>query len=161
MSESSALITSRGEFREAVRSGLAEAAAFNCPELWWIDTDFADWPLGDPAVIASLSAWAGCRRRLTLVAQSFDAIVHRHARWLEWRRRWSHLVHCRSVAEIGNGQMPTLLLAAGLLRVHLLDPVHFRGSLSRDAAALLRAREMLDAHLQRSADAFPVTTTGL
>ena len=117
MSTSDSLITSRSEFHTALRSALAEAAAVGCRELWLCDNDFADWPLGERQLVDSLSQWAGSHRRLTLIAHSFDEVARRHARWNEWRRQWSHIVHCRSNAELESGQMPCVLLASGLLHL--------------------------------------------
>jgi hypothetical protein len=161
MSTSDSLITSRSEFHAALRSALAEAAAVGCRELWLCDDDFADWPLGERQLVDSLSQWAGSHRRLTLIARSFDEVARRHARWNEWRRQWSHIVHCRSNAELESGQMPSVLLASELLSVSLVDPVHYRGRFSHDAADGIRCRELIDAVLQRSEEAYPVTTTGL
>jgi len=161
MSTSDSLITSRSEFHTALRSALAEAAAVGCRELWLCDNDFADWPLGERQLVDSLSQWAGSHRRLTLIAHSFDEVARRHARWNEWRRQWSHIVHCRSNAELESGQMPSVLLASDLLSVSLVDPVHYRGRFSHDAADGVRCRELIDAVLQRSEEAYPVTTTGL
>lgn len=154
-------IRSRAEFHAALRSAFAEAAAAGAREIWLCDADFADWPLGERAVIESLTQWAASRRRLTLLAQHFDTVVRLHARWIFWRRQWSHIVQCRSNAELEAAQLPTLLLAPGVVSVELFDPVHHRGRVSHEAADGLRCRERIDAVLQRSAEAFPVTTTGL
>jgi hypothetical protein len=161
MSGSDSLIASRSEFHAALRSALAEAATAGCRELWLCDNDFADWPLGERQFVDSLSQWAGSHRRLTLLARSFDEVARRHARWNEWRRQWSHIVECRSNTEIESGQMPSVLLASDLLSVNLVDPVRYRGRLSHDAADNVRCRELIDAVLQRSEEAYPVTTTGL
>ena len=161
MSETDSLITSRGEFHAALKSALAEAATVGCRELWLCDTDFADWPLGELAVVESFAQWAGSHRRLTLIAESFDEVARRHARWNEWRRHWSHIVHCRRNAELESGQMPSVLLASELLSVSLVDPVHYRGRFSHDAADGVHCRELIDSVLQRSEEAYPVTTTGL
>ena len=161
MSASDSLITSRGEFHAALRSALAEAAAVGCRELWLCDNDFADWPLGERQVVDSFSQWAGSHRRLTLIARTFDEVARRHARWSEWRRQWSHIVQCRSNSELESGQMPSVLLASDLLSVNLVDPVRYRGRFSHDAADGVRCREMIDAVLQRSEEAYPVTTAGL
>jgi hypothetical protein len=161
MSASDSLITSRSEFHAALRTAFAEAAAVGCRELWLCDNDFADWPLGEREVVESLAQWAGSHRSLTLIAHSFDEVARRHARWNEWRRQWSHIVHCRSNAELESGQMPCVLLASGLLSVSLVDMVHYRGRFSHDAADGVRCRELIDAVLQRSEEAYPVTTTGL
>lgn len=159
--EDGLLITTRGEFHTALREAFAEAAAVGCRELWLSDTDFADWPLGERAVVEHLGEWAQSQRRLVLLAENFDEVVRRHARWVEWRRQWSHIVHCRASTEAEPGQVPTLLLAGGLLSVYLSDKVQPRGRASRDPADGLRCRERIDAVLQRSVEAFPVVTTGL
>ncbi|MEO6660715.1 MAG: hypothetical protein ABIN44_10465 [Burkholderiaceae bacterium] len=155
------LITTRGEFHAALRNAFAEAAAVGCRELWLSDTDFADWPLGERAVVGHLAEWAQSQRRLVLLAENFDEVARRHPRWVEWRRQWSHIVQCRASTEAEPNQIPTLLLAGGVLSVHLSDRVRFRGRASRDPADGLRCHERIDAILQRSVAAFPATTTGL
>ena len=154
-------ITTRGEFHAAIRSALAEAAASGPHELWLVDPDFADWPLSEPAVIESLQAWARSHRKLTLLAETFDEVERRHARWSQWRRPWAHIVECRRNAELEQGRMPSALLGSGLVSVRLLDRVHHRGVVSWQAADHIRCREAIDAVLQRSVEAFPVTTLGL
>lgn len=155
------LISSRGEFHDALRSAFAEAAAVGCREMWFCDVDFTDWPLNEVAVIASLTQWAMAHRKLTVLAQTFDEIPRRHARWVAWRRTWSHIVECRSNNELEAGQMPTMLLAPGLLTIRLVDPVRYRGSVSRNAADAVQGHELIDAVMQRSEEAFPVTSLGL
>ena len=160
-SDTHGLIASRAEFLEALRLAFADAAMIGCRELWLCDTDFADWPLGERTVVEQLRQWAGLQRRLTLLATSFDEVVRCHPRWVEWRRQWSHVVHCRANTDLEIGQMPTLLLAPGLISVRLSDAVHHRGRWSREAADEVPCRELIDAVLQHSEETFPVTTTGL
>ena len=155
------LITTRREFHAALRQGFAEAAASGCRELWLCDNDFADWPLGERAVIEHLGEWAASSRKLTLLARSFDEVARRHGRWVDWRRQWSHIVSCRTNNEFEAGEMPIVLLASDTISVRLSDPVHYRGRLSRDKADEVRCRELIDTVLQRSEEAFPATTTGL
>jgi hypothetical protein len=157
----STLITSRGEFHAALRGALAEIATAGCREVWFSDIDFADWPLSETGVIESLTQWAQRPRRLIVLAQHFDDVVRRHARWAEWRRQWSHVVECRANTELEVAQLPCLLLAPGVLTLRLVDPVHHRGSVSREPADMIRDQELLDAVLQRSVETFPVTTLGL
>ena len=154
-------ITSRHEFHQALRAAFADAAASGCREIWLCDIDFADWPLNEPAVIEHLGQWARAYRKLTLLAQHFDEVPRRHARWVAWRRTWSHIVECRANVELEAGKMPTLLLAPGLVTVRLFDPLRHRGSASRSPADAVHARESIDAVLQRSDEAFPVTSLGL
>jgi peptidyl-tRNA hydrolase len=155
------LIASRADFHAALRAAFAEAASVGCREIWISDTDFADWPLNEVAVVESLTQWAQSHRKLTVLAQTFDEIARRHGRWIEWRRLWNHVVECRANVELEAGEMPTMLLAPGLLTLRLVDPVRYRGSVSHQAADAIAAKELFDAVLQRSAEAFPVTTLGL
>ncbi|MEO8806424.1 MAG: hypothetical protein ABI433_10090 [Burkholderiaceae bacterium] len=156
-----AVITSRSEFHAALREAFAEAASAGCRELFLCDSSFADWPLGERAVVESLAQWAQSHRRLTLLAEDFAELSRRHPRWVEWRQTWAHVAHCRTNTELEAGQMPTILLAPGHFSVRLSDPVHYRGQRSHQAAEGLRCREMFDAVLQRSEEAFPASTTGL
>lgn len=155
------IVASRGECQQALRDAFAQAARLGCRELWLCDLDFADWPLSERSVLDSLSQWAFSHRRFTLLASSFDEIVRRHARWIDWRRQWSHIVECRSLDELETQQVPTLLLAPGVVTVRIFDTVHHRGSVSHDPADALRCRELIDMLWQRSSEAFPATTLGL
>lgn len=156
-----AQIDTRGSFHDAVRGAFAEAALVGCREILLIDDDFADWPIGEREVIDDLTHWVQAHRSFTVVARSFDEIARRHARWVTWRRQFAHVVHCRTNNDLEAGQMPTILLAPGLLSVRLFDRVHYRGIASRETADAVQWREAIDAVLQRSAEAFPATTLGL
>ncbi|MBX3606849.1 MAG: hypothetical protein KF788_16335 [Piscinibacter sp.] len=162
MSETHRLvIESRSAFHDALRAAFGEAAAKGCREIWIVDSDFADWPLNERAVVEHLTQWASAHRRLTVVARHFDEVVRRHARWVEWRRQWAHVVHCRTNNELEAGQMPTLLLAPGLTSVRLFDVVQYRGVATDEVRDALLWREEVDAVLQRSEEGFPATTLGL
>jgi hypothetical protein len=156
-----AMIESRSDFQNAVRGAFAEAALVGCREIWLIDDDFADWPLSERAVIDDLTHWVAAHRSFTVVARSFDEIARQHARWVTWRRQFSHVVQCRTNNDLEAGQMPSILLAPGLLSVRLHDRVGYRGVASREAADAVHWREAIDAVLQRSEEAFPATTLGL
>jgi hypothetical protein len=156
-----AMIQSRSDFQNAVRGAFAEAALVGCREIWLIDDDFADWPLSERAVIDDLTHWVASHRSFTVVARSFDEIARQHTRWVTWRRQFSHVVHCRTNNDLEAGQMPSILLAPGLLSVRLHDRVGYRGVASREAADAVQWREAIDAVLQRSEEAFPATTLGL
>lgn len=159
--DDSALITSRLQFQDALRVAFVEAATKGAHELWLCDEDFATWPLGEPALIDSLTAWASGRRRMTLIARHFDEFARRHPRWVDWRRTYSHLVTCRKNVEVASGEFPVVLVASGVVTVRLSDVTRFRGRHSFEKSDELLGREQIDAVLQRSEDAFPATTTGL
>jgi hypothetical protein len=154
-------IASRDDFHRAVQSALAQAAEAGSREIVMSDPTFADWPLNDRETIESLSQWIDSRCTLTLMAHGFDELARRQLRFVAWRQQWSHVVRCRSDPELGAEQIPTMLLVPGQVVLRLLDRVHFRGTLARRAVDLTEARESIDALLQRSEEAFPVTTLGL
>jgi hypothetical protein len=155
------IITSRGEFLDALRQSFALAADQGCREIFIADPSFADWPLGESAVIESLTRWAYAHRKLTVLAQGFDDFPRRHIRWVEWRRQWAHVVECRALADDDAGKLTGLFLAPGLLSLRVIEAEHYRASLSFEPADAIRARDKLDALLQRSEEALPVTTLGL
>ncbi|MEP7056877.1 MAG: hypothetical protein ABI809_03780 [Caldimonas sp.] len=155
------IITSLREFQDEVRGAIAQAAAVGAAEILLSDKDFADWPLGERAVIEDLTRWAHSRRRLTLVAHDFGVIARRHARWGEWRRQWSHLVDCRTDHELDRAQVPTICLVPGVVCIRVVDPVEERGLVSYEPVDAVACREAIDAVLQRSTEAFPATTLGL
>lgn len=161
MDDDTGTIDSRNAFHDALRAAFAEAADVGCREILLCDDDFADWPLGERRVVEDLTRWAASHRSLLVVARHFDEVARRHARWVEWRRSWSHVVQCRANNELEAGQMPILLLAPGATSVRLVDRVHYRGTLSRDKADTIVWREALDAVLQRSEESFPPTLLGL
>ena len=152
---------SRGDFQAAWRDALARIAQQGCREVWFVDHDFSNWPLGERASCELLTQWALARRSLVLLAANFDSVQRLHPRWVTWRRQWSHLVQCRQVDPSDVDLIPTMVLAPGVLSLRVHDPVNFRGRVSFDLADEVRDRDDLDAFLQRSHAAFPVTTLGL
>ena len=102
----SGLITSRTEFQTALREAFEQAAAQGAHELWLCDEDFSQWPLGDAAMIETLTQWAAGKRRMTLIARHFDEVARSHPRWVQWRRLHAHLVSCRANTEGCNRRIP-------------------------------------------------------
>lgn len=157
----SRLFDSRADFQAAIRAAFASLAEFACTEVLISDTDFADWPLGEIAVVESLTAWVRSQRKLTVYAQNFDDIVRRHPRWVVWRRQFAHAVSCREVEPQEQGRMPALFTARGGTTVRLFDAERFRGSSSTLATDAVVARELIDVISQRSSEGFAATTLGL
>ncbi len=154
-------VTSLAQFRAAVRESLQYAAECGATEICCVDPSFADWPLNDPEVIAALTKWIASRRRLVVFAHDFEDFGRRQHRFVEWRRTWAHVVDCRADPELQAEQVPTLLYVADAISLRLVDQVRYRGTMSCEPVALAAARETVDALLQRSTEAFPVTTLGL
>lgn len=154
-------VTSRAEFQDAVRSCLVLAADAGAREIFMIDPTFVDWPLSERAVIDTLQRWVAAGRTLTLMAHRFDELPRRHMRFVEWRRSWSHVVQCRADEDLEEQQIPTLLFVPGHVCLRMVDNVDQRGTLSGKAVDLSAGKETVDALLQRSTEAFPVTALGL
>ena len=155
------MIHTRGEYLDALRAAFAQVAQAGGREVFLCDPDFAEWPLGEIAVVEHLTAWALAHRKLTVLASHYDEVVRRHPRWVTWRRQWSHVVDCRAAEDVEQGAMPTMFLAPGVVTVRLFDAENHRASVSTEAADAVRAREALDVVLQRSSPAFASTTLGL
>lgn len=154
-------IASRSDFHDGIRAGLILAAEHGASEICLIDPHFNDWPLNERGVVELLGRWASSRRKLVVFAHNFDELARRAPRFAEWRRQWSHIVQCRCNPELEADQVPTVLFVPGLVAVHLLDRVRYRGTVSGRPADHVECRESIDALLQRSVEAFPPTTLGL
>ena len=154
-------IGSRAEFLDAVRAAFTRVEQQGAREIVLVDPHFADWPLNERTVIDSLSRWIDSSRLLVVIAHSFDELARRQLRFVEWRRQWAHVVQCRNDPDLEAEQIPTLLLVPGEVCVRVLDRIHHRGTVSNRPVDLTESREAVDALLQRSAEAFPVTTLGL
>jgi hypothetical protein len=138
------------------------AAAEGCREIHAWDASFADWPLSDAALLGALSAWARPGRCLHLLAWQYDDLARRHPRFVRWRRDHGHCVSARAIEpELRLDAAPEALLLVGDWSLRLFDRHLWRGELSEQPAARLRAREWIDAVTQRSADSFAPTTLGL
>lgn len=155
-------IATRGEFVAAVLRAVDCAIERGSRRMLWVDGDFAEWPLDDPALLDALSNWLRLpQRQLVLLARDFEDIRRKRARFVAWHRAWSHAISAFSPAEADAKDLPCLLLVEGAAWVQLLDAAQWRGRLSFDAAQERLWRDKLDAVLQRSEPAMTATTLGL
>lgn len=150
----------RDEFAGLIRLALATAAAQGWREIILCDPDFEDWPLGERAVAQALNDWSKTGRKLTMLAENYDALVRRHARFVTWRRTWAHIVECHQ----GQVAQPDSLLSAlwspGWV-VERLDLLRCSGIAGSEAARRVALTERLNEVLQHSSPAFPASTLGL
>ncbi|WP_313075431.1 hypothetical protein [Melaminivora sp.] len=151
----------REQFRAWVRSALAAAAREGWSELILSDGNFADWPLGERAVVESLQEWARPGRRMTLLALDFGEVARRHPRFVHWRRQWDHLLDCRQASAPDPLSLPSVLWSPQwALQRH--DPVRSTGVAGSDSAQRVLLREQLGEWItSRSCPAFPATVLGL
>ncbi|MFZ5548045.1 MAG: hypothetical protein ACOZJX_05070 [Pseudomonadota bacterium] len=155
-------IASRGELQSAVRAFVLHAQALGLRHLFWVSPDFADWPLDEPAVVDALAQWARVPgAQLTWIGHDFERVRRTMPRLTRWRQTFGHVINCRSPQELPGPDMPTLLVADRRAALRMLDLDHVRGWVSHQGKDVQRAREEIDAILQRSEDAFPAGTLGL
>jgi hypothetical protein len=150
----------RSEFAELVRQALAAAAAHGWREMIWCDPDFADWPLGERVVAQALNDWAGSGRKLTLLADHYDAIVRKHARFVTWRRTWAHVVECRKSGAASAGHLPSVLWSPVWV-FERLDSPRCTGVAGADLTRRSTLKERINEHLLASSAGFPATCLGL
>lgn len=151
----------RNAFTQCVRDALAHAAQAGWRELILSDAHFADWPLGERAVIEALDAWARSGRHLTLLAKSYDDVVRRHARFVRWRTTWDHIIQCRASPGADALDIPSMIWSPTWV-LHRLDPVRCIGVAGADPGRRVAAHELLREWLQtKSTPGFPASTLGL
>lgn len=150
----------RVAFQQLVRDALACAAHEGWREIFVCDDNFEDWPLGERAVCSALHAWAGAGRRFTMLARNYDEVVRRHARFVEWRITWSHLVESRVCRSAGELALPSALYSPEWM-MRRLDPAHCSGLSTEDAASRIQLRQVLDASWQKGSPAFAASVLGL
>jgi hypothetical protein len=148
------------QFAQWIRDALESAAQEGWSELVLSDPDFSDWPLGERAVVEALHAWSARGRRCTLLAQRWDEASRRHARFVAWRQRWSHIIDARACAGAGRLELPSALWSPGWV-LQRIDLERSIGHAGREAARRLALRESLDEWLGKSSAGFPASTLGL
>lgn len=150
----------RVAFQQLVRDALARAAQEGWRELVLSDPDFADWPLGERAVAESLGAWSASGRRCILLACRYDELAVRHARFVSWRRAWSHIIEARACGSADPLEFPSAIWSPGWV-MQRLDPERCNGYSGVEPDRRLLLRESLNEWQARSGPAFAATTLGL
>ena len=152
--------TGRVAFQQLVRDALARAAQEGWRELILSDPNFADWPLGERAVAESLGAWSASGRRCTLLACRYDELAVRHARFVSWRRAWSHIIEARACGSADPLEFPSAIWSPGWV-MQRLDPERCNGYSGAEPERRLSLRENLNEWQAKSSVAFSATTLGL
>ena len=148
------------EFANLIRLAFAAAAAQGWREIIICDTTFEDWPLGERAVAQSLNDWSGSGRKLTMLAKNYSEVMRRHARFVTWRRTWSHIIECRANTAISLDDLPSALWSSDWV-FQRLDLARSTGYSGEEAARKVALKERLHECLKLSSPAFAATTLGL
>lgn len=148
------------EFAQLVRDAVALAAAQGWREMVWSDANFEEWPLRERVVVESLQAWAGKGRKLTLLAQRFDAMSRLHPRFVTWRNQWDHIIECRVCKQVEATEFPSGIWSP-VWCFRRLDLVRSTGTAGAEPQRRLRLKEDLDECARYSAPGFAATTLGL
>jgi hypothetical protein len=72
--------TGREAFEACIRLSLAHATREGWRTLYWMDADFADWPLGERGVETALQDWSKTGRRMVLLAKHHRVLAMHQCR---------------------------------------------------------------------------------
>jgi hypothetical protein len=147
-------------FQQLVRDALACAAREGWREIILTDATFEDWPLGERAVVQSLQDWSASGRRCTLLAQRWDEVLRMHARFVTWRRTWSHIIEARACRSADPLELPSAIWSPGWV-MQRLDIDHCTGVGGSEPERRVAMQENLREWLARSSPSFPAHTLGL
>jgi hypothetical protein len=150
----------RNEFRQLVRDALAAAEREGWRQIILSDATFEDWPLGEREVAASLNGWSKSGRGIILLARSYGVVMQQHARFVTWRKTWSHIIECWGCSAADPLELPSAIWSPGWA-LHRLDPVRSNGVCGSEPERRLALRENLDEWLRKSSPAFAASTLGL
>lgn len=154
----------RANFHNLLVQGLQQAAHHACPLLWLCDPDFADWPLGERQLMQALDDWAVATRthplaQLRVLGQRFDDMRLRHARFVDWRARWSHRVEVR-VWSAGQASVPSVLWTPSWT-MQRLDSARDVAVATTETVQRTRLDEALQQLWSQARPGFPATALGL
>jgi hypothetical protein len=164
MSESVQLLQGRfdgrEQFAQLVRDAFVAAAQEGWRELVLFDPSFADWPLGERAVVEALSWWSASGRKCTLVARRWDDARMRHARFVTWRQTWSHIIDARACPSADELELPSAIWSPAWV-LHRRSVERCTGYCGREPERRVALREELDEWIRGSSPSFAATTLGL
>lgn len=147
-------------FANVVREALACAAQEGWSSMVWSDASFADWPLGERAVVESLNAWAGTGRHLVILAHSYESVLRYQPRLVVWRKTWDHIIECRLCKNLDASELPSALWSPQWA-MRRLDLVRSTGVANLEPQRRVLLKEELDECRRQSSSGFSATTLGL
>lgn len=150
----------RSTFAQAVRDALQVAAREGWKELILCDANFADWPLGERAVVESLQAWSRGGRRFVMLAMDYSGMSRQHARFVKWRQTWDHIIECRVCRATDALAFPSVLWSPAWV-MHRIDVERDVLVCDSEAARRVTLRQLLDECRRDSTPGFPASVLGL
>ena len=150
----------RTVFVGLLRQAFAAAAEEGWNRIVLCDPDFADWPLGEREVVASLNAWASRGRTIHLFARDYNVVRQMHPRFVLWRTTWSHLVEAQACASATADVLPSVFWSPAWT-LQRLDPVRCTIVASRAPERRVALQEQLQQWSLKGTPAFPASTLGL
>jgi len=150
----------REEFRRIILDALAAASREGWPEIILADPGFEDWPLGERAAAQALQDWSRAGRKCILLARRWDAVVRMHARFVNWRQTWSHIIEARACPSADASGFPSAIWTPGWV-MERRDLERCTGYCGGAPQRRIAARENLNEWLAKSSPAFAASTLGL
>lgn len=150
----------RQVFVDTVRKAFEAAADEGWNHITLSDPDFADWPLGERAVVDALHRWAKRGRTLKMLARNYDQIRLLHPRFVQWRVTWSHLVEAHACVGAAGAELPSAM-GSPVWTLERLDPLRNTLVASRDAERRVVLQERVNECWLRSSPSFPASQLGL
>ena len=147
-------------FEELVRLGFATANLQGWREIVVCDNNFEDWPLGDRSVAQSLNDWSKTGRKFTILAKTYNEVIRRHARFVQWRRTWGHIVECRACSGVSDEEMPSAFWSPVWV-FERLDSARSTVIAGSETSRRVLLKEKIDKLITRSSPSFPAHTLGL
>ena len=150
----------RDAFQQLVRDAFAQAAREGWREIILCDATFEEWPLGERAVAQSLQDWSQSGRKCILLARKWDDAIRRHARFVTWRKTWSHIIDARACPSADPLDLPSAIWSPAWV-MERRDLERSIGYCGAEPERRLALRESLNEWLARSSPSFPAVTLGL
>ncbi|MFM2111399.1 MAG: hypothetical protein RLZZ271_59 [Pseudomonadota bacterium] len=153
-------VEGRKLFQELVPLFIEEAARLGWNQLYWMDPDFSDWPLGDRRTYAALQSWSRKGRRMYIHAHRFDVLMSTHHRFVNWRRQWAHIVECWQCPQSDAADFPSTMYSSGW-SLRRLDRGLNLCVISAIPEQLQALEELRQDWLEKSVPGFPAHVLGL
>lgn len=150
----------RQVFLDTVRQAFEVAAEQGWSHITLSDADFADWPLGERAVVDALNRWAHRGRTLMMLAHNYDQLRLLHPRFVQWRVTWSHLIEAHACPGASGAELPSAI-GSPLWTLERLDRLHNTLVASVDAERRVALRERVNECWLKSVPSFPASRLGL